>query len=159
MKVQDVMTSPAWSCAPDAAIVDAARTMWDNHCGALPVLDEKGEPIGIVTDRDICMALVRKNRFPARIAVREVMTPYPFICQPQDSVAEALAIMAENRVQRLPVVNAEGRLVGIVSVSDVAAALPTGRQEARGADAVHRMVARTLLQISAPKGANRAAAT
>ena len=158
MRVQDVMISPARSCTPDAAIVDAARTMWENHCGALPVLDEKGGPVGIVTDRDICMALVRKNRFPARIAVREVMTPYPFICQPQDSVAEALAIMAENRVQRLPVVNAEGQLVGIVSISDVAAALPTGRREARGADAVHRMVARTLLKISSAKG-DRPAAT
>jgi CBS domain-containing protein len=158
MKVQDVMISPARSCTPEAAIVDAARTMWDNHCGALPVLDEKGEPVGIVTDRDICMALVRKNRFPGRIAVREVMTPYPFICQPQDSVAEALAIMAENRVQRLPVVNNYGRLVGIVSISDVAAALPTGRREARGADAVHRMVAQTLLKISAPKGTDQPAA-
>jgi len=139
----------------DAAIVDAARTMWENHCGALPVLDEKGEPVGIVTDRDICMALARKNRFPARIAVREVMTPYPFICQPLDGVEEALAIMAENRVRRLPVVNAEGHLVGIVSISDVAAALPSGRQEVRGADAVHRMVARALLKISAPTGVAR----
>jgi CBS domain-containing protein len=159
MKVQDVMISPARSCTPDAAIVDAATTMWENHCGALPVLDEKGEPLGIVTDRDICMGLARKNRFPARIPVREVMTPYPFVCQPQDTVEEILAIMAENRVRRLPVVNAEGRLVGIVSISDVAAALPSGRQEVRGADAVHRMVAQTLLKISAPKGADAKAAT
>jgi CBS domain-containing protein len=155
MKVQDVMTSPARSCAPDAAIVDAARTMWENHCGSLPVLDEKGEPVGIVTDRDICMALVRKNRFPARIAVAEVMTPYPFICQPQDGVDEALATMAENRVRRLPVVNAEGHLVGIVSISDVAAALASGRQEVRGADAVHQVVARTLLELSVPKAVAR----
>jgi len=159
MKVQDVMTSPARSCAADAAIVDAARTMWENHCGALPVLDDDGEPVGIVTDRDICMALVRKNRFPARIAVREVMTPYPFTCQPQDGVGEALTIMAENRVRRLPVVNDEGHLIGIVSISDVAAALSSGRQEVRGADAVHRMVARTLLKISAPPAADRTAAT
>jgi CBS domain-containing protein len=159
MKVQDVMISPARSCTPDAAIVDAARTMWDNHCGALPVLDEKGEPVGIITDRDICMALVRKNRFPARISVREVMTPYPFICQPQDAVEDALTLMAENRVRRLPVVNAEGCLVGIVSISDVAAALPSGRQKVRGADAVHRMVAQTLLKISAPKGVDQPATT
>jgi CBS domain-containing protein len=159
MKVQDVMISPARSCTPDAAIVDAARTMWDNHCGALPVLDEKGGPVGIVTDRDICMALARKNRFPARIFVREVMTPYPFICQPQDAIEEALAIMAEYRVRRLPVVNTEGCLIGIVSISDVAAALPSGHQEVRGADAVHRMIARTLMTISAPKGADQHAAT
>ena len=158
MKVQDVMISPARSCTPDAAIVDAARTMRDNHCGALPVLDEKGGPVGIITDRDICMALVRKVGFPARISVREVMTPYPFICQPQDAIEEVLAIMAEYRVRRLPVVNAEGRLVGIVSISDVGAALPSGHQQVRGADAVHRMVARTLLKISAPKGADRHAA-
>jgi len=159
MKVQDVMISPARSCTPDSAIVDAARAMWENHCGSLPVLDKKGGPVGIITDRDICMALVRKNRFPARIAVREVMTPYPFICQPQDGVEEALAIMAENRVQRLPVVNDEGHLVGIVSISDVAAALPGGRREVRGADAVHRMVARALLKISVAKAADRHAAT
>jgi len=159
MKVQDVMISPARSCSPEAPIVDAARAMWENHCGSLPVLDEKGGPVGIITDRDICMALVRKNRFPARITVREVMTPYPFICQPQDDIEEALALIAENRVQRLPVVNAEGHLVGIVSISDIAAALPSGRLEVRGADAVHRMVARTLLKISLPKGADRPAAT
>ena len=159
MKVQDVMISPARSCTPDAATVDAARTMRDNHCGALPVLDEKGGPVGIVTDRDICMALATKNRFPARIFVREVMTPYPFICHPQDAVEEVLATMGENGVQRLPVVNAEGRLVGIVSISDVAAALPGGRREVRGADAVHRMVARALLKISVAKAADRHAAT
>jgi CBS domain-containing protein len=159
MKIQDVMISPARSCTPEAAVVDAARTMWDNHCGSLPVLDEKGEPVGIVTDRDICMALVRKNRFPARIAVREVMTPYPFICQPQDSIEYALAIMAENRVRRLPVVNDEGHLVGIVSISDVAAALPSGYRKVGGADAVHQMVARALLRISASKVADRPAAT
>lgn len=158
MKVQDVMISPARSCTPDAAIVDAARTMWDNHCGALPVLDEKGEPVGIITDRDICMALARKNRFPARISVREVMTPYPFICQPQDAVEEALTLMAENRVRRLPVVNAEGHLVGIVSISDVAAALPSGHREVRGAHAVHQMVARTLQKISAPNAAGQSVA-
>ena len=85
MKVQDVMISPARSCTPDAALVDAARTMRDNHCGALPVLDEKGCPVGILTDRDICMAVAAKNRFPARISVREIMAFYPFVCQPQDS--------------------------------------------------------------------------
>ena len=159
MKVQDVMISPARSCTPEAAIVDAARTMWENHCGALPVLDDDGEPVGIITDRDICMVLVRKNRFPARIAVREVMTPHPFTCQPQDDVEEALTIMAEDRVRRLPVVSAEGHLVGIVSISDVAAALSSGRQEVRGADAVHRMVAQTLLKISAPTGTERPSAT
>jgi CBS domain-containing protein len=158
MHVQDVMVSPARSCPPDAPIVEAARTMWDNHCGALPVLDDKGEPIGIITDRDICMALARKNRFPARITVREVMTPYPFICQPQDALEEALTLMAENRVRRLPVVNAEGHLVGIVSISDVAAALPSGHSEVRGADAVHAMVARTLQKISAPNAAGQSEA-
>ena len=158
MKVQDVMTAPARSCQPWTNLVEAARTMWDNDCGSLPVLDEEGSPAGIITDRDICMALARKNRFPGDIAVRELMSVHPFVCQPNDEVGEALATMAARQVRRLPVVNAEGRIVGIVSISDIAAAAGSGLSAERGADNVHRKVAETLLKICAPQVGNRFAA-
>jgi len=119
MKVQDLMTSPAHSCSPDASLVVAARTMGDYGCGALPVLDESGRPVGIVTDRDVCMAVARMNRFPSAISVREVMTPNPLTCAPGSEIGDVLNLMANRRVRRLPVVDAKGRLVGIVSLSDI----------------------------------------
>ena len=131
--------------------------MWDNDCGALPVLDEKGAPVGIVTDRDICMASARRNRFPGDIAVREAMSPHPFVCKPEDDILAALSTMAARQVRRLPVVNREGSLVGIISISDVAAAARSGRRSAAGADATHRMAAETLEKICAPRTADEVA--
>src|SRR5512132_3365552 len=81
VKVQDVMTSPAHSCKPGETLVGAARAMWDYSCGALPVLDSEGKLAGMITDRDICMALARKNRFPGDICVREIRGPHAFMCK------------------------------------------------------------------------------
>jgi CBS domain-containing protein len=145
MRVQDVMTSPARSCVPDDTLVGAARVMGDNHCGALPVLDTQGRPAGIITDRDICMAIARKNRFPGDVRVREVMSAYPFVCHPDDGIGAVLVTMAQRQVRRLPVVNDEGKLVGIVSVNDIAAG---SRGKAfRAADEVHRLVITALLAM------------
>jgi CBS domain-containing protein len=131
MRVQDVMTSPAHSCTPDANLATAALAMKDYDCGALPVLDNAGRPVGILTDRDICLAVARKNRFPAAIPVREVMTREPFTCGPGTDLVYALNVMADRRVRRLPVVDGNGRLVGILSLSDVLSSM----QEARAGDA------------------------
>jgi CBS domain-containing protein len=147
VKVQDVMTSPAHSCTPDATLVEAARSMWDYGCGALPVLDSEGRPAGMITDRDICMALARKNRFPGDIRVREIMSAHPFLCKPSDETKAALVTMASRQVRRLPVVDAKGHLVGIVSVNDVAAGAVGQAHERRAADDVHRMVIEALLAI------------
>ncbi len=150
MKVQDVMTSPARSCTPDTTLVEAARTMWDHEKGSLPVLDSAGRPAGMITDRDICMALARKNRFPGDIRVREVMSPHPFVCQPSDLIESALATMAKQQVRRLPVVDGQGRLVGIVSVNDVLARGGSSPGDVCRADEVHRRVVETLLELCAP---------
>ena len=131
MKVQDVMTSPAHSCTQDANLAAASLAMRDYGCGALPVLDNAGRPVGILTDRDICMAVAQKNRFPAAIPVREVMTRDPFTCGPGSDLVHALSVMADRRVRRLPVVDGSGRLVGILSLSDVLSSM----QEARTGDA------------------------
>jgi CBS domain-containing protein len=130
MRVQDVMTSPAHSCTPDASLAAAALAMQEYGCGALPVLDNAGRPVGILTDRDVCMAVARKNRFPASIPVREVMTLNPFTCGPGTDLGYAVNVMADGHIRRLPVVDANGRLVGILSLSDVL----TSVQEARAVD-------------------------
>lgn len=130
MKVQDVMTSPAHSCTPDASLAAAAQAMKDYGCGALPVLDNTGRPIGILTDRDVCLAVALQNRFPAAIKVREVMTCNPFTCSPGTDLGYAVNVMAQGHFRRLPVVDRNGRLVGILSSSDVLASV----QEARTAE-------------------------
>jgi CBS domain-containing protein len=150
VKVQDVMTSPAHSCKPGETLVGAARAMWDYSCGALPVLDSEGKLAGMITDRDICMALARKNRFPGDIRVREIMSPHPFMCKPADEAETALTTMAKRQVRRLPVVDAQGRLVGIVSVNDVLARAGSRHENPQGADEVHRLVVETLLELCAP---------
>jgi CBS domain-containing protein len=148
MRVQDVMTSPAHSCTPDASLATAALAMQEYGCGALPVLDNAGRPVGILTDRDICLAVAHKNRFPAAIPVREVMTLNPFTCGPGTDLAYALNVMADGHIRRLPVVDGNGRLVGILSLSDVLASI----QEARTADTP---LLRKLVAASRPTGRHR----
>ncbi len=127
MRVQDVMTSPAHSCTPDASLATAALAMQEYDCGSLPVLDNAGRPVGILTDRDVCLAVAHKNRFPAAIPVREVMTVSPFTCGPGTDLAYALNVMADGHVRRLPVVDGNGRLVGILSLSDILASISGAR--------------------------------
>jgi CBS domain-containing protein len=123
MKVQDVMTSPAHSCTPDATLAAAAQAMQQYDCGALPVLDNAGRPVGILTDRDVCLAVAQRNRFPAAIRVREIMTHDPFTCAPATDLSYALKVMTACHIRRLPVVDPKGRLVGIVTASDIVSAI------------------------------------
>ncbi|MEP6800915.1 MAG: CBS domain-containing protein [Acidobacteriota bacterium] len=150
MKVQDCMTSPARSCTTDASLVTAARIMWDYKVGALPVLDAAGHPVGMVTDRDICMAAARKGRFAGDISVRETMSPNPFTIQPGDDLSKALDTMSARQVRRLPVVDSAGHLVGILSINDAAAAAESGDREFRGRPEVFARIVATLRKIASP---------
>lgn len=119
MKVRDVMTGGVKSCGPDTNLAAAAMIMWESDCGAVPVLDDAGKVIGMITDRDICMAVVTKGREASRIAVGEVITGDVFSCRPEDDLSDALKTMRNERVRRLPVVDGDGELRGILSVNDV----------------------------------------
>ena len=150
MKVQDCMTSPARSCTANASLVTAAGIMWDYQIGALPVLDAEGRPIGMITDRDICMAAARKGRFAGDVSVRETMSPNPFTVKADEDLAKALDTMAARQVRRLPVVDHENRLVGIVSINDAAAAAETGARDFRGRPEVFAHIVATLRKIAQP---------
>jgi CBS domain-containing protein len=150
MKVQDCMTAPALSCTPDVNLIKAALIMWDYKIGALPVLDAEGHPIGIITDRDICMAAARKGRFAGDISVRETMSPNPFTVQPGDDLTRALDTMASRQVRRLPVVDGANRLVGIISINDAAATAERGERDFRGRPAVLQHIVDTLRRIAEP---------
>jgi CBS-domain-containing membrane protein len=121
MKVQDVMTYDVQSCRPETNLADAAMQMWRGDFGALPVVTTAGKVVGMITDRDICMAAATKHRDPANIRVKEVISGKVYGCSPDTDIREALKIMQEKQVRRLPIISAEdGRLEGILSMNDLA---------------------------------------
>lgn len=121
MKVQDVMTSEVRTCRLDTNLSAAAMQMWNGDCGALPVLADGGELVGMITDRDICIAAATKHRDPEKIRVGEVISGKAYSCSPETEIHDALNLMQEKRVRRLPVINShDGKLAGILSMNDVA---------------------------------------
>ena len=120
MKVQDAMTYDVQSCQPETNLADAAMRMWRGDFGILPVV-ASGKVVGMITDRDICMAAATKHRDPAKIRVKDVMSGKVYGCSPDTDIHEALKIMQQKQVRRLPIINAEdGRLAGILSLNDLA---------------------------------------
>jgi len=104
--------------------------MWTQDCGVLPVLEDSGRVVGIVTDRDLFIALGTQNRNASGLAVGEIMHREPFICAPGDDIRDALKAMVEQRIRRLPVVDESGALKGILSLNDVVLQV---KPEAKGA--------------------------
>ena len=120
MKVKDLQTSDVRACTSDTNLAAAAQIMWECDCGVVPVVDENRTLLGMITDRDICIATTTRSAAPADIQVRSVMTTGTvYSCRPDDDVRTALAAMGTHRVRRLPVVDKANRLVGIVSLNDL----------------------------------------
>ena len=119
MKIKDIMTRNAKSCTPETSVREAAEIMREADCGALPVV-QKGRTLGMITDRDICLALAERNRLPSDLQVEEAMSRALYACAKEDGVEKALATMRGKQVRRLPVVDGNGALRGIVSLNDVA---------------------------------------
>jgi CBS domain-containing protein len=117
----------------------AAQLLWEGNYGAAPVVAADGTLVGMITDRDICMAAYTQGRTLAEIGVESVMSRDVHSCAAEDSVAHALELMAQKQLRRLPVKNPDGRLSGIVTLADVArwvSSLDSGRAAAVDAMAV-----------------------
>jgi len=121
MQVQDIMTREVASCGPLCNAAEAAELMWTKNCGSVPVVADGGHLVGIITDRDLFIALGTQNRKPAELAVGEIMRTNPAVCGLGDDVRNALNTMAQEMVHRLPVVDESGVLNGILSIDDVLA--------------------------------------
>jgi len=119
MKVQEIMTREVQCCAPDTNLAEAAKMMWDSDCGALPVLNVEGRVLGVITDRDICMAVATKNRSAPDVTVWETVSGKIYTCNASDDVHTALDIIKRHQVRRLPVVDEDGVLQGMVSMNDL----------------------------------------
>jgi CBS domain-containing protein len=118
--VQDLMTRDVMTCRPDDMLDVPARIMWDHDCGCIPVVDESERVVGMITDRDICMATYTQGIALGALRVSNAMSGQVHACRPEDTIAVAERTMREHRVRRLPVVASDGRLVGILSINDLA---------------------------------------
>jgi CBS domain-containing protein len=127
MKVQNIMTTNVASCSPDTNLAAAAGLLWDHDCGSMPVVDGEGKVVGMVTDRDLCMALATKSRPASEIPVREAITGAVHACHPNDDVKSAIKTMQSEKVLRLPVVDVDGRLQGIISMNDIMIQTESGK--------------------------------
>jgi CBS domain-containing protein len=148
MQVKECMSAPVRVARTVDRLDAAARVMWDGDCGFCPVVDGSGQLVGVLTDRDLCMAAYTQGRSLGEIPVAAAMARTLRACRPEDTVAVALQTMAEIQVHRLPVIDARGMVVGVVSLSDLLRAA-MARPAALDANAVLR----TLAVVTAPRQA------
>jgi CBS domain-containing protein len=120
-KLKDIMTmNPDW-CVPETSAMKAALIMKQTNVGIVPVLESEAgrKLVGVVTDRDLCLAVIAVGKHPDSVQVGEAMTSDVVTCQPDEDVRKAADLMQENQVRRIPVVDREGILQGIVSTADI----------------------------------------
>jgi CBS domain-containing protein len=120
MKVSDLMTKEIKACHRHDSLNRAAQIMWENDCGSVPVVDSDSKVIGMLTDRDICMAAYTQGIALVDASVASVMSRDVCVCNPSDNISAAAERMRERQIRRLPVVDKDQRLIGILSVSDIA---------------------------------------
>ena len=125
--VSSVMTSNPACCTAQTPLRDVARMMIDNDCGQIPVVDDAQRPIGVITDRDITVRVVAQGRDSNSACAGDAMSSPVRTVTAESSLKDAVCAMEADRVRRLPVVDGDGRLAGIVSIADLALA---GKDEA-----------------------------
>jgi CBS domain-containing protein len=119
MKVREVMTKKVSFCGPEQTLEEAAFLMRKQNCGFLPVVGDGGNVIGVLTDRDMCIALGTRNKRPSELRVWDVMSHKLFTCMAGDDVHSALKMLRGAKVRRLPVIDRDGSLVGVLSMDDI----------------------------------------
>jgi CBS domain-containing protein len=141
MMVREVMKAAPESCSSSVDLAAAAMIMWRNDCGIVPVVIPGSNKVqGVITDRDICMALATSGVRPNERTVGDVMARTPFTVLPEDSVQDALTVMKRERVRRLPVVDGSGVLQGMLSINDAILATAKGRGRIRSAVSADRVM-------------------
>jgi CBS domain-containing protein len=115
------MTATPACCTPDATASHAAHMMKEQDTGIIPVVEGEysRKVVGVVTDRDLCLMVVAEGRNPESVAVKEVMTSDVIACRPDADVEQAVALMRENQIRRIPVLDADWMILGIVSMADL----------------------------------------
>ncbi len=120
MRAQDLMSHPVFKCHVNDTLNVAAQLMWDHDCGALAVVNDEGKLVGIVTDRDICMAAYTRGQSLDALLVNGAMSKGVISARPDQSIGELEELMAKHKVRRLPVIDADRVPIGMISLNDLA---------------------------------------
>ncbi len=127
MKVQDLCRRAPLTISAEANLAQAVAKMWEGDCGALIVVDAADRPVAVVTDRDIAVALGTRDAVASTLKVSNVMSRRLYTCLANDEVHSAIRIMVRNGVRRLPVIDQEARVAGMLSVNDLLLAAQSAR--------------------------------
>lgn len=120
MKISECMSKDVCFVKPECNVYDAARIMCENHIGCIPVCDEQKSVVGIITDRDIILRSVACNKETKTTPVSEIMTTNVYTCNPEKEITEAQNLMAQNQIRRIPIVDNAKKIVGILTMGDLA---------------------------------------
>jgi len=118
-KVKGIMTKAVISCSPETTIREVAGLMKTHNCGFIPITDENKKLTGVVTDRDICLIMSERASGLQDLEIEHIMQIDLHTCTPNDNLGKALDIIRTGKISRLPVVNDEFKLEGIISISDI----------------------------------------
>lgn len=143
MKVFEVMTIDVGFCHLEDNLTRAAQIMWEKDCGIVPVVDAKKQIVGVITDRDICIATATRNRRTSSIKVSDMDFRAVKTCAPEDDVKDVLRRMRKYKVKRLCVTNQDKELLGVISLSDIL--LKAGEKKS-----VRKLIFSTLSAIAKP---------
>jgi CBS domain-containing protein len=157
MHVQEIMSTDVATVHPDDDLNYVAQIMWERDCGAVPVIDSESRVVGMVTDRDVCMAVYTQGRLLSQIPVSSACVRTVRTCKLTDSLQTVEMLMSAGQIRRLPVVDEEGKLRGVISLGDLAEHIHRPGRKADGLS--YESLARTLAAISRPPSkAEKAAA-
>jgi CBS-domain-containing membrane protein len=145
MKIETIMHRTVWTCRHDDTLTRAAQLMWDHDVGALPVVDDQERLVGMITDRDICMAAYTTGCALGDLKVNQAMAGDVVTCTPEDSDEAVARLMATAQIRRVPVVDRERKPQGIVTVNDLAHA----KQQGQGVSA--ETVTTTIAAVTEPR--------
>ena len=129
MKIKEIMTASPACCTPETSLREVAAMFGDHDCGAIPVVDnlDTRRPIGIGTDRDIACRAVAKGLNARELTARDCMSSPSVTVKEDASLDEAIQLMEDNKVRRLPVVDERGRCIGVVAQADIALSAGKGK--------------------------------
>ena len=158
MNVGRIMTQHVKTCRAQDSLQAAARIMWENDCGIVPVVDQESRMVGVITDRDICMAAMFNDLPLSNLQVENTMSTEVFSCRSHDPLEVVEQLMRMHQVHRLPVTDKHGALVGIVSLNDIALEAEHERQLSTKTEIGSQEIAATLASICEHRRSSQIAA-
>lgn len=120
MKVKECMCNQVFSCSPSTTVYDVAKLMQTNHVGCIPVCDNENCMVGLITDRDLVLRCIATNKDTKQTPVSDIMTTNVCTCKPDDDMTNAQSKMGSEQIRRLPVLDNNGQVVGILTMGNIA---------------------------------------